>query len=94
MIRDNGGVLAVDMSIIDVSDTLVNAWTLNTSDSISGIGGNRYGWFDFNQFSTLAIDNSELRTAPQHVPDAGSSALLLGFAFANVVGLSYFKQKK
>jgi hypothetical protein len=60
---DNGGVLAVDMSIFDSTSALVGQWTLSDpTDLINLIGGNRYGWFDYNQFSTLAIDNSELST--------------------------------
>jgi hypothetical protein len=53
------GVLAVDLSILDSSGTLVNSWTLSdATDLITVIGGNRYGWFDYNQFSTLAFDNT------------------------------------
>lgn len=56
---DDSGVLAVDMSIRDASGVLVNTWTLSDStDLITGIGGNRYGWFDYNQFSPLAFDNA------------------------------------
>jgi hypothetical protein len=29
---------------------------------MSGIGGNRYGWFDSNEFSFLAFDNTTLST--------------------------------
>lgn len=76
---DNAGVLAVDMSIYDASHSLVNTWTLNTTDLIGGVGGNRYGWFDYNQFSTLAFDNTELRTAMPAVPEPTSLALA-GFA--------------
>ncbi len=51
------------MSIFDSSNALVNGWTLSDpADLIAGIGGNRYGWFDYNQFSTLAFDNAELST--------------------------------
>jgi hypothetical protein len=61
---DNAGVLAVDMSIYDAASLLVNTWTQSIgADLIGGIGGNRYGWFDYNQFGTLAFDNAELRTA-------------------------------
>ncbi|MCC7485822.1 MAG: PEP-CTERM sorting domain-containing protein [Burkholderiales bacterium] len=82
---DNGGVLAVDMSIFDAADVLVNQWTLSdASDLVPGIGGNRYGWFDYNQFPVLAFDNTELRVADATVPEPGSLALLslagLGFA--------------
>lgn len=60
---DNAGTLNVDMSIYDASHNLVKTWTL-VSAPISGVGGNRYGWFDFNEFSTLAFDNSKMETAP------------------------------
>jgi hypothetical protein len=62
---NNGGVLAVDMSIFDASQSLINTWTINTSDAIAGVGGNRYGWFDYNQLSTLAFDNTALNVVPE-----------------------------
>jgi hypothetical protein len=57
-----GGVLAVDMSIYDSSGTLVNTWTLSDGTDIIGvtIGGNRYGWFDYNEIATLSFDNAEI----------------------------------
>ncbi len=55
------GRLEVAMSIFDASRALVNTWTLRTAEPIATIGGNCYGWFAFNQFSTLAFDNVELR---------------------------------
>jgi hypothetical protein len=68
---DNAGVLAVDMSIFDSSNSLVNMWTLsNAADLISGVGGNRYGWFDYNQFSVLAFDNASLSVNAVPVPAA------------------------
>jgi hypothetical protein len=74
---DNGGVLAVDMSILDSTNTLVGSWTLsNPLHLIGGVGGNRYGWFDYNQIPGLAFDNAELRTADAGVvPEAGSLAI-------------------
>jgi len=59
---DNAGVLNVDMSIYDANGALVKTWT-RVSAAIAGVGGNRYGWFDFNEFSTLAFDNSKLEIA-------------------------------
>jgi hypothetical protein len=70
---DNAGSLAVDMSIYDSSDALVNNWTLNTTDLIASVGGNRYGWFDYNELPVLAFDNASLTIVPEP-----SSALLLG----------------
>ncbi len=71
---DNAGSLAVDMSIYDSSDALVNNWTLNTTDLIASVGGNRYGWFDYNQLTSLAFDNASLTI----VPEPTSALLLLG----------------
>jgi hypothetical protein len=60
---DNAGVLNVDMSIFDASGALIHTWTL-VSAPITGVGGNRYGWFDFNEFSTLAFDNTMMVLLP------------------------------
>ncbi len=60
---DNAGTLAVGMTIYDAFNSVVNTWTLsNALDLIGGVGGNRYGWFDYNQVANLAIDNAEMRT--------------------------------
>ena len=75
-LENNGGVLAVDMSIFDASDSLIHSWTLsNPADLISAVGGNRYGWFDFNEFPFLAIDNAEMNVVQAAVPEPASLAL-------------------
>lgn len=91
---DNGGVLEVDMSIYDASDALINTWTLtDPTDLIPSIGGNRYGWFDYNQFTSgLAFDNAELRVRTAGVPEAGSTLTLLGLGVAVLVGFGFRKQ--
>jgi len=57
--RDDSGVLAVDMQVLDASGTVLKTWTLsNPADTIPSIvGGNRYGWFFTNQFDYLPVDN-------------------------------------
>jgi len=60
---DNAGALSVLMSILDSDGNLVYSWLLG-GDPISGVGGNRYGWFVNNEFTFLAIDNASLTTTP------------------------------
>jgi hypothetical protein len=60
---DNGsGVLAVDLSILNSSGTVLHTWTLSNPADVIGstVGGNRYGWFPDEDFSALAVDNSQL----------------------------------
>jgi hypothetical protein len=75
---ESTGNLFVTMSIFDAANALVNDWTQDTGFAIAAVGGNRYGWFDFNEFSSLALDNSELRTvdATAAVPEPGTLTLL------------------
>lgn len=73
--RDNGsGVLAVDLSILDSSGTVLKTWTLSNAADVIGttVGGNRYGWFAQNEFDFLAIDNSRLdvQVGPPATKDA------------------------
>lgn len=76
---DNGGQLAVDMVIMDAGDNLVGSWTLSDpADLIAGVGGNRYGWFNYHQFSTLAFDNATLTLDAAGTVPVPASALLLG----------------
>src|SRR5262245_3408527 len=55
-----GGQLAVDLSVTNSGGTVLRTWTLSDPSDIIGstVGGNNYGWFANNQFSSLAIDNS------------------------------------
>jgi hypothetical protein len=56
------GVLAVDLSISTLGGAPLKTWTLSDPTDIIGstVGGHRYGWFDFQQFPVLAIDNASL----------------------------------
>lgn len=62
---DNGaGQLLVELSILDAAGTPVHTWSTSfvsdPTDIIgSTVGGNRYGWFANNEFTFLAIDDSE-----------------------------------
>jgi len=66
--RDEGGVLAVEMSIIHKGVTLMS-WTRSDSSDVIGVevGGNRYGWLVINDFDTLEIDNV-FRSGAFYVP--------------------------
>jgi hypothetical protein len=75
---DNGlGILAVDMSIYDATSALVNSWTRSDVTDVIDVtvGGNRYGWFDFNELPVLAFDNARLTVVPEP-----TSIVLLGLA--------------
>lgn len=79
--RDDGGVLAVDFNLYDDSDTLL--YTVTRSDPsdliATDIGGNRYGWFTYNDQNGLAIDNTNLVAVPEASTILVWSALSLGF---------------
>lgn len=56
--HDNGGVLAVDMSVLNSAGTVLTTWTRSDpSDLIATTGGNRIAWLVDSDFSTLALDN-------------------------------------
>jgi len=86
--RDDGGALAVDMRIYDDTNALVNSWTLSDPTDLIAtvVGGNRYGWFNYNEFSVLAFDNTSLETIPEP-----TTVLLLG---AGVAGLAVYPMKR
>ncbi len=67
------GDLAVDMNVYDASNSLVYSITrTDASDDIATVvGGNRYGWFVFNDIADLAIDDTSL----QHGAGCGTLSL-------------------
>jgi hypothetical protein len=72
---NNGGVLAVEMTIVNAANAVVGSWLLSDpTDVITNIGGNRYGWFNYSEFSTLAFDNSQLRLAAVSLTAVGFRA--------------------
>jgi hypothetical protein len=72
---DDGGVLAVDMSIYDATHALIRNWKLSDpTDLIAETGGNRWGLFGYNQFPSLAVDNAQLSLA-EAVPEPATLAI-------------------
>jgi hypothetical protein len=67
----DGGLLAVDMNLRDDGGNLLYSITRgpNSADIIPDeVGGNRYGWFVYNNIDGLAVDNNLLEiTAPPSV---------------------------
>jgi len=60
--QDNGiGVLVATLSILDNSGNTLHSWPLSDPSDLIGVtvGGNRYGWFASQEFSSLAFDDSE-----------------------------------
>jgi hypothetical protein len=77
---DNGGVLAVSLSILNSGGTSLHSWTLSDpTDLMALIGGNRYGWIASNEFRFLDIDNTYRTnndTSAAAVPEPASMLLL------------------
>ena len=84
--RDNAGVLAVDMQVLDAAGTLLKSWTLsNPADTIpANVGGNRYAWLVTNEYPDLPLDNvtrsgtcsttSRQSTASNVAPESASAS--------------------
>jgi len=75
--RNNAGVLAVDLNLLNNSNTVL--WTetrSNPADLISTVvGGNRYLWFTFLAVDNLAIDNTSIErlTTVSATPASGTA---------------------
>jgi len=70
-VQGSGGVLSDQLSIKDNGGNTLHTWALSDPSDIIGatVGGNRYGWFDYSEFSTLAFDNSKMATDVANTPD-------------------------
>lgn len=77
-----GGQLFVDLTIRDAGGVPLKTWTRTDPTDIIGttVGGNRYGWFVFNEFPFLAFDNSALIGFQDfcEVPDSTDDAKITG----------------
>lgn len=92
---DLAGSLAVDFNLLDSGGNLLYSVTrTNAADDIATIvGGNRYGWFTYNNVDGLAIDNTELRAnLAAEVPEPASLAIW-GLVSATGAAWSYRRRK-
>lgn len=81
---DVGGVLSVDINLLDDGGALLHSLTRSTSDDIATeVGGNRYGWLVYNNVDGLALDNTRLSTADVSEPES-IALMMLGLAGAVV----------
>ncbi|TWT97090.1 hypothetical protein Pla108_28670 [Botrimarina colliarenosi] len=80
---NDGGALAVDFNLYDDGGSALYSVTRsNAGDDIASIvGGNRYGWFTYNDIAGLAIDNTSLAAIPE---PALAGVWALGAAVAGV----------
>jgi hypothetical protein len=77
------------MNILDSSNALVASWILG-GDAIGEVGGNRYGWFDTNQFSYLAIDDASLTAPTAATPLPATLPLLAG----GLTAMGFLRRRK
>ncbi|MFG0241966.1 MAG: hypothetical protein ACF8R9_04180 [Phycisphaerales bacterium JB054] len=75
--RNDGGVLAVDLNLVDALGNVL--WTETRSDGsdiiATVIGGNRYGWFTHITDMTVAVDDTTLTLTIIPLPTAAGLTL-------------------
>jgi hypothetical protein len=57
---NEAGNLAVEFTILDSADVVVDQETIHTTDAIGTVGGDRYGWLVNEEVNDLPIDNQRL----------------------------------
>jgi hypothetical protein len=69
---DDGGNVSVDMILLDSAGTeLWNVTRTSSDDVATTAGGNRYGWFTYNNIEGLAVDNTSM------IPEPASAGLIV-----------------
>lgn len=83
--RDNNGVLAVDLALLDSDGQVVFQTTRSdATDLMSLIGGNRYGWFASNNVTGgVSIDNQLLYLAAEVAKDDCKAGGYVTYGFSN-----------
>ena len=87
---DNGGVLAVDLNLLDAGGSVLFTETRSAAADLipSEVGGNRYGWFTFVDVAGgLAIDKTQLTVVPE------PSAILFGLTGLFLGGLMFVRRR-
>lgn len=81
------GVLVGELSILDSSGNVLHSWILSDPmDTAAICCGNRYGWFDMQEFPVLAFDNSLRQDA---LPDSSVGAYQVSYSANLASGDSY-----
>lgn len=83
--RDDNGVLAVDLTLLDSDGQVVFTETLsNPEDTMDQVGGNRYAWFASNNVpGGVEIDNQELYPAQDVTKDDCKMGGYASYGFKN-----------
>ena len=83
--RDAGGMLAVDLTLLDSDGQVVYTTTRsNPADVMSVVGGNRYGWFaTSNVTGGVEMDNQELYLADDVTKDDCKQGGHANYGFTN-----------
>lgn len=83
--RDDDGVLAVDLTLLDSDGQVVFQTTRsNPADVMSLVGGNRYGWFATNNVAGgVEMDNHELYLAADVTKDDCKNGGYASYGFSN-----------
>lgn len=91
---DSGGALAVDFNLKNSGGTILNSWTrTNAADSTATVaGGNRYGWFAYNNIDGLAIDNTSLMAPSPDIPEP-MSMILGAMGLVSIAGFRGLRRK-
>lgn len=83
--RDDNGVLAVDLTLLDSDGQVVFQTTRsNSADTMDHVGGNRYGWFATNNVAGgVEMDNQELYLAGGVTSDDCKKGGYASYGFSN-----------